>query len=73
MASAFGIPVALHGCMRTRTDRSRTPLDSVSTRELLRLHEREFAPLDPAGKRRILAVAREHGWDRSWETDRLAA
>ena len=59
--------------MRTRTDRSQPALESIPTRELLRLHEREFAPLDPVVKRRILAVARQHGWDRSWETDARAA
>ena len=58
--------------MRPRTDRSGTPLDSIPTPDLLSLHEREFAPLDPVGKRRMLATARDHGWDRSWERDRLA-
>ena len=48
-------------------------LEALPTSDLLRLHEREFAPLDPVGKRRILTVAREHGWDRSWEMDGLAA
>ena len=59
--------------MRPRTDRSQPTFDSIPTAQLLRLHEREFAPLDPVGKRRILALARVHGWDRSWETDRIAA
>jgi hypothetical protein len=59
--------------MRTPTDCSQTAPDSIPTSDLLRLHERAFAALDPAGKRRILALARQHGWDRSWETDALAA
>jgi hypothetical protein len=37
------------------------------------VHERAFGPLDPAGKARILAAAREHGWDRSFDMDGLAA
>jgi hypothetical protein len=59
--------------MRPRTVRARPPLESISTPDLLRLLEREFGPLDPVGKRRMLATARAHGWDRTWEIDGLAA
>ena len=51
----------------------RIAVDHIPTAELLRWHERVFAPLDPVGKRRLLATARAHGWDRSWESDALAA
>ena len=55
-----------------RTDR-RIQLDALPTPELIRLHERAFGPLDPVGKARMLATAREHGWDRSFDMDGLAA
>jgi hypothetical protein len=56
-----------------RPRESRIPVDLIPTPELLRLHERIFGPLDPVGKRRLLEIARTHGWDRSWESDALAA
>ena len=55
-----------------RTDR-RIQLDALSTAELIRLHERAFGPLDPVSRARILATASEHGWDRSFDMDGLAA
>jgi hypothetical protein len=54
-------------------ERPRIALETLPTTEILRLHERAFGPLDPVGKSRILATAREHGWDRSFDMDGLAA
>jgi hypothetical protein len=51
----------------------RIPVDLIPTVELLRLHERDFGPLDPIGKRRLLQAARTNGWDRGCETDAIAA
>jgi len=48
-------------------------LDALSTAEILMLHERAFAALDPIGKQRIIETARAHGWDRTWETELRAA
>ena len=56
-----------------RPRQSRIQLDAVPTAELLRLHERAFGALDPVGKRRMLATASAHGWDRDWDTEDLAA
>lgn len=47
-------------------------LEWWSTEHLLIVYERLFAPLEPKSKQRILASARMHGWDRTWE-DRAAA
>jgi hypothetical protein len=55
-----------------RTVRPRVRVDALPTTELLRLHERAFGPLDPAGKARMLETARQHGWDRAFD-ERLAA
>ena len=56
-----------------RPRETRIPVDLIPTPELLRLHERVFAPLDPVGRRRLLETARTNGWDRAWESDALAA
>jgi hypothetical protein len=60
-----------------RTDKrssNRGPVvEMLTTPLLLTLFERTFAPLEPAAKRRIAEAARERGWDRTWDTDRLAA
>jgi hypothetical protein len=48
-------------------------VESLTTRELLGLHERHFGALDGRSKRRMLGTARTHGWDRSWDMDSLAA
>ena len=56
-----------------RNNRTETILETLPTSELLRLHERAFGPLDPVGKKRILATASQHGWDRSFGTEVLAA
>jgi hypothetical protein len=48
-------------------------LDALSTAQILRLHERAFGALDPIGRQRIIETARTHGWDRTWETELLAA
>jgi hypothetical protein len=41
-------------------------IETITTGELLDLHERHFAPLDPLGKRRIADAAILRGWDREW-------
>jgi hypothetical protein len=56
-----------------RPRETRISVDLIPTAELLRLHERVFGPLDPVGRRRLLEIARINGWDRSWESDALAA
>ena len=56
-----------------RPGHTRIAVDLIPTAELLRLHERVFGPLDPVGRRRLLEIARTNGWDRSWESDALAA
>jgi len=48
-------------------------VETLTTPHLLMLHERTFGPLDPVAKRRMIETARTHGWDRSWDVDRLAA
>ena len=45
--------------------------EQLSTDELLALHERLCAPLDPAA--RIVDAAARRGWDRGWGLDGLAA
>lgn len=57
---------------RTRAARS-VDWDTLTTEQLLALHERHFGPLDPRSKERIVDGARMHGWDRTWEMDGLAA
>jgi hypothetical protein len=47
--------------------------DSLTTEQLLHLHERHFARLDARSKERIIDGARMRGWDRSWGLDGLAA
>jgi hypothetical protein len=47
--------------------------ETLSTEELLELHERLCAPLDPAARCRIVDAASRHGRDRRRELDRLAA
>lgn len=39
----------------------------LTTEQLLELHERHFAPLDPKSKQRIVGGARTRGWDRTWD------
>ena len=56
-----------------RPRETQIPIDLIPTTELLRWHERVFGPLDPVGRRRFLEIARTNGWDRSWESDALAA
>jgi hypothetical protein len=47
---------------------------SLSTRELLALHERFFGALDPKAKARILGITRARGWAEDWPgIDGLAA
>jgi hypothetical protein len=49
-------------------------IEAVTTGELLDLHERHFAPLDPRGKQRIADAAILRGWDREWDAvEELAA
>ena len=50
-----------------------TDLESLTTEQVLSLHERHFGPLDARAKERIVDGARMHGWDRSWGLDGLAA
>jgi len=48
-------------------------LDSLTTDEVLRMHERVFGPLDPKAKRRIVSATHMRGWDRSWSDEGIAA
>ncbi len=48
-------------------------LESLTTEQLLVLHERHFGRLDDKSKARIVHGARMRGWDRTWETDGFAA
>jgi hypothetical protein len=57
---------------RTRAIRPDDP-EQLSTDELLTLHERLCAPLDPAARTRIADAAAQRGWDRTWGLDQLAA
>ena len=57
---------------RVRTSRPDDP-EQLSTEELLTLHERLCAPLDPAARTRIVDAAARRGWDRGWGLDGLAA
>lgn len=57
---------------RRRTDRT-VGVESLSTAQLLALHERYFGFLHPKSKERILEAALRHGWDRSWDDAPLAA
>jgi hypothetical protein len=41
--------------------------EELKTIEILALHERVFAPLDPRAKRRIAQNASMNGWDRTWD------
>jgi len=52
---------------------ARQGLDALTTPQLLALYERIFGKLDPLTNRRMVATAREHGWDRSWSDDAIAA
>ncbi len=50
------------------------PVDAVSTQELLRLHERHFARLDPRARARLGQVMRQEREARRWRgMDGLAA
>ena len=59
--------------MRASRRPPRSGFETLSTEELLALHERHFGTLHVESKRRILAAARARGWDRSWDMDGLAA
>ena len=48
-------------------------LETLTTEQVLELHERHFGPLDLKAKARIVYDARMRGWDRTWEPDWLAA
>jgi hypothetical protein len=58
---------------RSSMRKSRPTVESLSTPQLLGLHERHFGPLDGKSKLRILDTARRHGWDRTWQMESLAA
>lgn len=47
--------------------------ESLTTEQVLVLHERHFGRLDTRTKERIVDGARMHGWDRGWGLDGLAA
>jgi hypothetical protein len=58
--------------VRPRTRREPV-VEAASMEDLLRLHERLFAPLDPEGRARMLRAARL-GASRAWrDMDGLAA
>jgi hypothetical protein len=41
-------------------------IEGLDTADVLALHERFVGHLDDRTKHRMLATAREHGWDRTW-------
>jgi hypothetical protein len=43
--------------------------ESITTEQLLSLHERHFGRLDAPSKARIVKGARMRGWDRTWDLD----
>ena len=40
----------------------RLELDSLTTEQVVSLHERVFGPLEPKARQRILDTARRRGW-----------
>ena len=50
-----------------------TDFESLTTEQVLLLHERHFGRLDARTKERIVDGARMHGWDRGWGLDGLVA
>ena len=48
------------GMIRTQT------LEALTTRQVLAVYERVFAPLDRTARERIVATARSNGWDKAW-------
>ena len=40
--------------------------DSLSTAQIIEMHERHFGRLETRAKNRIIADARLRGWDRTW-------
>jgi len=48
-------------------------LEDIKTTEILALHERVFARLDPLAKKRIAHTASANGWDRTWDDAPYAA
>jgi hypothetical protein len=49
-------------------------VDATPIEQLLELHERLFAPLDPKGEARLLQSARQGAWSGRWRgMDGLAA
>jgi hypothetical protein len=50
-----------------------TSCEHLKTVDILALHEKVFAPLDPRAKRRIAHTASVNGWDRTWDDDIPAA
>ncbi len=51
---------------RSLANRLASP-EELKTIEILALHERVFAPLDPRAKKRIAQTASINGWDRTWD------
>jgi hypothetical protein len=60
---------------RLESRHQKRPIDfeSLTTEEVLALHERHFGPLDRRARKRIVAGAHLRGWDRTWSLDGLAA
>ncbi len=42
-------------------------LDTLTTDQILKMYERLFQPLDRVARARIVATARMHGWDKTWD------
>jgi hypothetical protein len=59
--------------LRHRKRRQEPVIETLSTVELLALHDRFFSPLALQAKLRITQSARINGWDRGWGVDGLAA
>lgn len=59
--------------LKRRERRQERGVETLSTAELLALHERFFFPLALETKLRMTQSARLNGWDRGWDLDGLAA
>ncbi|MBI1733907.1 MAG: hypothetical protein HYR51_01925 [Candidatus Rokubacteria bacterium] len=59
--------------LENRSQERSASFESLTTEQVLSLHERHFGPLDERAKERMVDGARMHGWDRTWGLDGLAA
>ena len=53
--------------------RAERGLEQLTTEQILTIYEKAFGRLEPIARRRIVAAAKEGGWDRVWESWTVAA